>query len=394
MTTNDDDAYPTTSTKTKTRNGTDTSNSTSKKQTTTTTRTLPATSTSIATLTKSQIQKLQSFSKENERNYTIGVMAVITTAAMTIRFPAYYWIWHFLRTIFYLPVRYYRFQKHGWELYLLDWCYAVTYMTIAGIILALLRIQFGIQTPLEQFNDELIKMAFAMCCGPLIWSVYVFRNSIVFHDVDYMTSVFIHLSPFTLMWCLRWGAGTPSVIDNDTTLFPHMFHVCASPEEYAAADACLESLKGSMWCNACSAPFVDFVIPPALLYLCVWAIPYFYFICVRWNTWIIETKRETLITYFVQTNPKLNKVLENNLMGVFGISKKYASPLGYMLFHFLLVVLTASTSYFLWHSFFLHTVVFFLALWTAVHNGSQYMFRVFAYRYADGELKKHQTLLE
>jgi len=332
----------------------------------------------------------------------MGVMAVIVTTAMTVRFPGYYWIWHFLRTIFYLPVRFLRFRNNGWELYLLDWCYVVTYLTISCILIALLRINFGIHTPVEQFNDELIKIGFAMCCGPLIWSVYVFRNSIVFHDVDYMTSVFIHLSPFTLMWCLRWGAGVPSTIQ---TAFPDMFQVCASPEEFAAADACLEapfffeSRWGSnmLWCTACSAPFWEFVIPPAFLYLGVWAIPYFYFICIRWNDWILDTKRETLINYFVQTNPELNTFLERNLVGLLGVlgcHRKYASPLGYMLFHFVSVVVTASTSYFLWHSFVLHTFVFFFALKTAVHNGSQYMFRVFAYRYAAGELKKHHTLLE
>jgi len=316
-------------------------------------------------------------------------MAMVSTAAMTVRFPTYYWIWHFLRIIFYLPVRYFRFRKNGWELYLLDWCYFVTYMTTACGILAFLRITFGMQTALEQYNGVLLRAGFAMCCGPLIWSVYIFRNSIVFHDVDYMTSVFIHLSPFTLMWCLRWGAGVPSAINE---AFPEMIRVCASKEEFATADVCLETLRGSMWCNACSAPFFDFVLPPALLYLVVWAVPYFYFICVRWSDWIRETKRETLLSFFVETNPGLNAIFEQKLTGIVG--SRYASGLGYMIFHFIMTVMTAGSSYFLWHSFLLHTLVFFFILATAVHNGSQYMFRVFAYRYAVGELQKHRAVLD
>eukprot|EP01050_Picozoa_sp_SAG11_P040631 SAG11_NODE_17773_length_509_cov_1.080488_1_plen_86_part_01 len=29
----------------------------------------------------------------------------------------------------------------------------------------------------------------------------------VLHDIDQMTSTFIHLSPALLFWCLRWGGG-------------------------------------------------------------------------------------------------------------------------------------------------------------------------------------------
>jgi len=214
---------------------------------------------SIATLSKSQRRKLQGLSKGEEMNYSMGVMTMLMTTVLVIRFPAYYWILHFMKTFFYLPVRYFRFCKKGCELYLCDWCYMVTYLSTACAILAFLRITFGIQTALEEYNGVLFRAGFAMSCGPLIWSVYLFRNSIVFHSVDYMTSVFIHLSPFLLMWCLRWGAGTPSAFN---TAFPDMIRVCESEEDYAIADTCLQSFQGIVWCNACTAPLTDFVVPP------------------------------------------------------------------------------------------------------------------------------------
>jgi len=346
---------------------------------------------SVATLTKFQRRKLQDLSKGDEMNFTMGVTSMMMTTIVSICFPAYFWILHFMKTAFYLPVRYFRFRKKGQELYLLDWCYVVTYISTACIILAFLRITFGIQTALEEYNSVLLRAAFAMSCGPLIWSVYIFRNSIVFHDVDYMTSVFIHMSPFMLMWCLRWGAGIPSAFNS---AFPEMIHVCDSEEEYAAADTCLRSFRGMVWCDACSAPPSDFVVPPVFLYVIVWSVPQFYFMFVKWRDWIKETKREILYSYFLETNPGLNAMFERNLTlgGVVGI--QYAGPLGYMLLHLVVTVATSATSFFLWHSFLLHTAVFFFALVTAVHNGSQYMFRVFAYRYAEGQLQKHQSVLD
>jgi len=344
---------------------------------------------SVANLTRPQRVKLQAFSKEHEMNHTKGVITVVTTTAIAVRFPAYYWIWHFLRSIFYIPDRYFRFRKLGKELYLLDFCYAVTYISTICFFLAFLRVTFGIASFLEQYNDVILRAGFAMSSGPLIWSIYVFRNSIVFEDVNFLTSVFIHMSPFTLMWCLRWGAGVPSVIN---AAFPDMFRICGSEEDLAAADTCLESLRGAVWCDACSAPLSDFVLPPAFLYLFVWAVPHFYLIFVRWGDWIKQTKRETLYAYFVETNPGLNAAFERNLGAIVG--RKYAGPLGYMLLHLVISITTAASSYVLWHSFLVHTAVFIFILTKAIHNGSEYKFRVFAYRYAEGQLKKHQAVLD
>lgn len=111
MTTNDKKCPVSTTTK-KTR--TDTTVDTTTTPSSATTSTSTSTATTIATLTKSQCRKLQECSTEKERHYTMVVMAVIVTTAMTVRFPGYYWIWHFLRTIFYLPVRFIRFRNNGW----------------------------------------------------------------------------------------------------------------------------------------------------------------------------------------------------------------------------------------------------------------------------------------
>lgn len=125
------------------------------------------------------------------------------------------------------------------------------------------------ETVLADYNKPLIRAAFAMACGPLAWSIYVFRNSIVFHDIEHSTSVFIHLFPFLLLWSLKWGAAHgPSA-----ARFGDMIRVCDDEIEYLEADACMETFRGLLWCDACAAPPSDFLIPPIICYLCVWAIP-------------------------------------------------------------------------------------------------------------------------
>ena len=45
--------------------------------------------------------------------------------------------------------------------------------------------------------------------GPLTWAIVVWRNSIVFHDYDKITSVYIHFLPCLLYYCLRWHGSAP-----------------------------------------------------------------------------------------------------------------------------------------------------------------------------------------
>ncbi len=45
--------------------------------------------------------------------------------------------------------------------------------------------------------------------GPLAWAVLAWRNSLVFHSLDKITSLFIHLTPGILLHSLRWLATDP-----------------------------------------------------------------------------------------------------------------------------------------------------------------------------------------
>lgn len=274
---------------------------------------------------------------------------------------------------------------------MLDWCYVVTYISNICAILAFLRYSFGIKiTFLADKNELLIRSGFAMAAGPLAWAISIFRNSLVFHDPDNTASVFIHLSPFVLFWCLRWGAALgPGVV---WKAFPGMFKVCGDLEdEYAASDACLESFQGMLWCDSCSAPLSSFVYFPFLIYFSMWWLPYLFIVLIACGEWVQRTGRETLYTYVVEIQPDLIAMFDKHLKGTFG---KHAGVVGYMLLHMMMTIVFGALSYVFWHSFLLHTIFFLYLLVTAVHNGSTYMFRVFAYRYVSRQIQIHGALME
>lgn len=47
-------------------------------------------------------------------------------------------------------------------------------------------------------------MCYAIASSILGWAVCLFRNSLVIHDYDKLSSCYIHLSPVVLMLVERW----------------------------------------------------------------------------------------------------------------------------------------------------------------------------------------------
>jgi hypothetical protein len=72
-----------------------------------------------------------------------------------------------------------------------DLCYMVNYLVIVFL-------------KLYPKNDIVFKVAFMYANGTLPVSVYLFRNSLVFHNFDMLSSVCIHLFPMIAMWNVRW----------------------------------------------------------------------------------------------------------------------------------------------------------------------------------------------
>jgi len=55
-------------------------------------------------------------------------------------------------------------------------------------------------------NDPLFRLVFALCNGPLLFAIIVWRNSYIFHSLDHVCSTIIHALPPLWTYTVRWGA--------------------------------------------------------------------------------------------------------------------------------------------------------------------------------------------
>jgi len=83
------------------------------------------------------------------------------------------------------------YWEKKYQLFLLDPCYAVNLLTI--IVLW----AFPSCVPLQQ-------VLFSLASGPVALAVIIFSNKLVFHDIDKVTSVYIHYFPLLICFILRW----------------------------------------------------------------------------------------------------------------------------------------------------------------------------------------------
>lgn len=229
----------------------------------------------------------------------------------------------------------YRLKR--WHYYLLDFCY------FSNLLLLL-------QLWLLPKNALMHKVMFAYATGPLAWSIVAFRNSLVFHSLDKITSLMLHWMPACVVWTLRWYP------DRSVRL-----------EFHGKSDA-----AKAEWADG---SFLDLVVIPLLPYL-LWAICYYIKVFVVSNAKIKERGYETLYQFATANDRSLfGRVVLH--------APKRLQPIAYMAMHMVLVTLTFLLSIVFWLSFKAHTAFLIFILSYSAFNGASFYFEVFAHRYID-----------
>lgn len=85
-------------------------------------------------------------------------------------------------SLYLLPLRFITYKKRAWHYFLFDLCYYVNIINFIYIWLL-------------PSNAALFVACYCLSHGPLASAVITWRNSLVFHDQEKVTSLFIHIYP-------------------------------------------------------------------------------------------------------------------------------------------------------------------------------------------------------
>ena len=116
-------------------------------------------------------------------SFIMGVLLLIFNTYILGRYPhRTYYVFHCLTVVALVAIRFYNYRSKGWHYYLFDFCY------FANTLILLYLTIFP-------KNDILFKVFFVYANGPFGLAIPAFKNSMIFHKLDNLISLTIHIVP-------------------------------------------------------------------------------------------------------------------------------------------------------------------------------------------------------
>jgi hypothetical protein len=242
-----------------------------------------------------------------------------------------YYLWHNVVVVFlvlcrmfiYIPER----KRHY---YLVDFCY------FANLLIAVFHCKYP-------KDERLFVATFMHATGPLAVATGAFNNSLVFHSIDHLTSLAIHVIPMVSVWNLRWST-LPVETANEYYL--------NLPLDY-------------------SPPIIQVISDAVLSYL-VWAVPYCGLLFSIKYERIKERKYDCLFMYCAGL-PVFQPLLD------FGGRDRL--PVIFMTGHFVYYISSVLIAYVCFHSYYLHSLWMLATLYICFWNGASFYMDYFAKKY-------------
>ncbi|KAF2184742.1 hypothetical protein K469DRAFT_633000 [Zopfia rhizophila CBS 207.26] len=122
-------------------------------------------------------------------SFIAGVMNIVVSGYLVGARPEFFPIWYTAQLLYFMPIRYYTYHKKGYHYFLADLCYFVNLLAFLSIWVFPKSKRLFISTYCLAYGNNAIAIA--------MW-----RNSLVFHSMDKVVSLFIHIMPCVTLHCL------------------------------------------------------------------------------------------------------------------------------------------------------------------------------------------------
>ncbi|KAI7905278.1 uncharacterized protein BX663DRAFT_502326 [Cokeromyces recurvatus] len=282
-------------------------------------------------------------------SFVLGVGNTWITPVIAARIPIYIPIYYTVQSFYLITIRYFIYRSKRWHYFFFDLCYYVNLLTL------LFLWAFPSST-------LLYTAAFTLTNGPVIWAIITWRNSLVFHSLDKVTSVFIHIFPALVTYTLRWLPVLHR--DPEIALAYRNLHFPGASQ--------MPSTMG-WWYT---------LIVSTLFYL-AWQIFYIAVVVIARGDKVEKgsytTSYSTLLNDSSDSNKKKGKkpfILR--LACMFG--ERYKLPM-LIFWQFWYTLGTCALTYFYYKSFWLHSFCLVTMFGVSVWNGASYYIDVFSKRY-------------
>lgn len=282
-------------------------------------------------------------------SFAFGVGNACVAPALALRYPTLIPIYYSTQLIFLLILRYVIYRSKRWHYFIFDLCYFVNVMTML-VLWA------------YPSSTILFLAAYCLTHGPVAWAIITWRNSLVFHSLDKVTSVFIHIFPPLVMYCIKW---MPELL-KDVYCDNHAYVTSYRNERFPA----LENLN--------DPSFQDVMVYSTVAYG-IWQGLYYLFIMVKKREKVESGLRLTSYSWLLNDTHGKKGFIQTT---AFMFGEKYKLEM-FMLLQLVYNVVTSIPTYFLFRYFWLNTTFLIAMFAVSVWNGASYYIEVFSRRYVN-----------
>ncbi|KIW71435.1 hypothetical protein PV04_03604 [Phialophora macrospora] len=213
-------------------------------------------------------------------SFITAVLNVFISGYLIGAAPQYFYWWYTIQLMYFMPIRAYTYHRKGYHYFLADLCYFVNLLDLLAIW-AFPR------------SKRLLISAYCLAYGNNAVAIVMWRNSLVFHSMDKVVSLFIHIMPPVALHCIVHLSPDEYLLKRFPAVYTIKYSLKGSPEHY------------SLW-----AMLVWATVPYA-----VWQLSYHFFITVRRKekiaagrptsfTWLRKSYANTTIGKFVNSLPQ------------------------------------------------------------------------------------------
>ncbi len=147
----------------------------------------------------------------NKVNFSIGVLNCFFICWMLGAYPEHIWLVYLIESYYMIPRKLYnmwRAKPLNQALYYLDFCWFTNFITMAALTVILICGIIGVDKGAinQDFKETLFKCGMGVFCGVLACAnIALPFVACLFHDVNTMTGLFIHLMPPVVMYTFVWS---------------------------------------------------------------------------------------------------------------------------------------------------------------------------------------------
>jgi hypothetical protein len=272
-------------------------------------------------------------------SFISAVLNVFISGYLIGAMPEYFYYWFTIQLMYFMPIRLITYKQKGYHYFLADLCYFVNFLVLLTV--------WGFPR-----SKRLFISTYCLAYGNNAVAIVMWRNSLVFHSLDKVTSLFIHVMPPVALHCMVHLTSDEFLRERFPAVYTIKFSPPGSKEHY------------NLWA----------MLGWATLPYAVWQLSYHFFITVRRRE-KIAAGRPTSFTWLRKSYAKtwIGKI-------VISLPNSLQEP-AFMLIQYSYAVLTIIPCpiwfWYRWPSAVFLLVVFSWSVW----NGANYYMDVFGKRF-------------